>query len=271
MHGFLVEGHSWSHWCQYTSAYIYQTPGLGYKCRLCLLSLSTCARVMVVMCVYYCASGYMLHLCVQSEAACSFVQAFKDMYCVNFTENVSFGRYGITCLPQWSVTRLFLIEKSIPVVLDTIRNSIVYEPLARSDDYLNWSNFLWLSWVLCLIAFGWLIDYAISTWFVQLAKLQMICTFLWLLQFMQAWIWLHDCMLYHPASSNVIRQLNVSRLLHNSASFSMALIKSIILRFSCIQFTRTLTYELYLYKSYKKGLLHRKDIVIGRIAVKRVL
>ena len=27
--------------------------------------------------------------------------------------------------------------KNTPLVLDTIRNGIVYEPLARSDEYLN--------------------------------------------------------------------------------------------------------------------------------------
>ena len=40
---------------------------------------------------------------------------------------------------------------------------------------------------------------------------------------MQAWLWLHDCMLHHPASSNVIRQLIVQclRLLRDSTSFKL--------------------------------------------------
>ena len=29
------------------------------------------------------------------------------------------------------------LTKSAPMILDMIRNGIVYEPLARSDDYLN--------------------------------------------------------------------------------------------------------------------------------------
>ena len=33
------------------------------------------------------------------------------MYCVDFAENISFGRYGIICLPQWSATQLFLDKK----------------------------------------------------------------------------------------------------------------------------------------------------------------
>ena len=32
--------------------------------------------------------------------------------------------------------------KNTPILLDTITNGLVYEPLARIDDYLNLSNFL---------------------------------------------------------------------------------------------------------------------------------
>ena len=35
-----------------------------------------------------------------------------------------------------SLTQLFL-DKNTPIVPDTIRNAIVYEALAKSDDYLN--------------------------------------------------------------------------------------------------------------------------------------
>ena len=92
----------------------------------------------VYLCVCYHASGYIpgLYMYVQSEVAYSFLYAFKDMHCVDFAEDVSFGRYGIICLPRWSATWLFL-DKSTPMVLDTITNGIVYELLARSDDYLN--------------------------------------------------------------------------------------------------------------------------------------
>ena len=66
----------------------------------------------VCLCVCYRASGYIPGLYVQSEAAYSFLQAFKDIYCVDFAENVSFGRYGVICLPWWSATRLFLDKKT---------------------------------------------------------------------------------------------------------------------------------------------------------------
>ena len=46
--------------------------------------------------------------------------------------------------------------KNTPILLDTITNGLVYEPLARSDNYLNWSDFLWPSWLLGLTAFCWL-------------------------------------------------------------------------------------------------------------------
>ena len=85
--------------------------------------------VCVCLCVCYHASGYIPGLYVQSEAAYSFLLAFKDIhaYCVDFTENISFGRYGIICLPQWSATRLFLSTKNTPMILNTIRNGIVYD------------------------------------------------------------------------------------------------------------------------------------------------
>ena len=53
---------------------------------------------------------------------------------MDFAEKVSFGRNGVVCLPQWLASRLFLDQK---MVLDTITNGIVYELLARSEDYLN--------------------------------------------------------------------------------------------------------------------------------------
>ena len=56
-------------------------------------------------CVCYRTSSYKPGLCVQSEAIYSFLY---DIYCVDFTENVLFGRYGIICLPQWLATQLFL-------------------------------------------------------------------------------------------------------------------------------------------------------------------
>ena len=34
------------------------------------------------------------------------------------------------------------MTKNIPIVLDTITNDIVYEALAKSYDYLNWSDSL---------------------------------------------------------------------------------------------------------------------------------
>ena len=37
--------------------------------------------------------------------------------------------------------------KNRQMVLDTITSSTVFETLARSDDYLNYSDFLWLSWL----------------------------------------------------------------------------------------------------------------------------
>ena len=58
------------------------------------------SRVCVCVCVCYLASGYIPGLYIESEAAYSFLWTFKDMCCVDFAENVSFGRYGTICLPQ---------------------------------------------------------------------------------------------------------------------------------------------------------------------------
>ena len=52
---------------------------------------------------------------------------FKDLHCVDFTENVLFRTYA-TMIGDSALT---------PMILDTIMNGIVYELLARSDDYLK--------------------------------------------------------------------------------------------------------------------------------------
>ena len=57
---------------------------------------------------------------------------------MDFTENVSFGRYILCYLPAMMIGNSALSrQKNTPMVLDTIRNGIVYETLARSGDYLN--------------------------------------------------------------------------------------------------------------------------------------
>ena len=56
------------------------------------------------------------------------------MNCVDLAENAPFVRYGIICLdPQVGS----FSTNNIPVVLDMIANSIVYELLARSKNDLN--------------------------------------------------------------------------------------------------------------------------------------
>ena len=99
-----------------------------------------CVRV----CACYCTSDIIpsLHVYVQSEAAYSFLQAFKDLYCVDFAENVSFGRYVWHHLPAMMISDS--LTKNTPMVLDMITNGIVhvYELLARSDDYPNQTDFL---------------------------------------------------------------------------------------------------------------------------------
>ena len=58
------------------------------------------------------------------------------MYCVDFAKNVLFGRCGI--IARHDGWRLGCFStKNTPIVLDTITNSTVYEPLARSDHYLK--------------------------------------------------------------------------------------------------------------------------------------
>ena len=60
---------------------------------------------------------------------------------MNFAENVLFRTEissGVTDLPATNDRRLgSLSTRNTPMVLDMTRNSIVYEPLARSDDYLK--------------------------------------------------------------------------------------------------------------------------------------
>ena len=58
------------------------------------------------------------------------------MYYVDFTENVLFERYALLachddrCLGSLS-------NGNSPLVLDTTANNIIYEPLAKNDDYLK--------------------------------------------------------------------------------------------------------------------------------------
>ena len=55
---------------------------------------------------------------------------------MDFAGNILFGRYGvIACHDDWRLGSLS--TRNTPMVLDMTRNSTVYEPLARSDDYLK--------------------------------------------------------------------------------------------------------------------------------------
>ena len=81
-------------------------------------------------------------------------------------ENLVGGR----CLPVMMISYSALswwIRQSMIHHLDTIRNGIAYEPLARSDNCLNWATFLdclvyasqgfiafcWLNWLICSAAY----------------------------------------------------------------------------------------------------------------------
>ena len=102
----------------------------GYSSHFVCLCICLCVCVSITAL----AATYLVYY-VQSETVYSFLSAFKDLYCVDFTENVSFGRYGVH--DDWQLSSFS--TKNTPVVLDTITNGIAYEPLARArtDDYLN--------------------------------------------------------------------------------------------------------------------------------------
>ena len=53
------------------------------RCCVCV-----CVHICLCVCVCYCASGYIPGLCVQSEAAYSFLSAFKD--CIGWTSLKTF-------------------------------------------------------------------------------------------------------------------------------------------------------------------------------------
>ena len=84
------------------------------------------------MCVCCRASCYIPDLYVQSEVVSSFLRAFKDMYCVDFAENVCSGDMASFACHNDQQLGCFS-TKNTPIVLDTIINGTVYEPLARSD------------------------------------------------------------------------------------------------------------------------------------------
>ena len=70
--------------------------------------------------------------------------AFKDLYCMDFAEKGSFWEIHIwhylpaMMIGDSSLSRQKKKKKiNTSVVLDMITNGIVYELLARSDDYLN--------------------------------------------------------------------------------------------------------------------------------------
>ena len=52
----------------------------------------------VCVCVTTLAATYLVYMFKVRRYTVS--RAFKDLYCVDFAENVSFGSYGIICLPQ---------------------------------------------------------------------------------------------------------------------------------------------------------------------------
>ena len=66
-----------------------------------------------------------------------------DLYCVDFIKNVSFGRYVARLhLPAMTVGDSALSRQKTHHWFDKITNEIAYKPLARSDNYLNWRDFL---------------------------------------------------------------------------------------------------------------------------------
>ena len=77
----------------------------------------------VCVSVYYHANSYIPGLYVQSEVIYSFLQAFKMWRSVPAT------MIGDSALSRQ--------KKNTPMILGTITNSLVYELLASSNDYLN--------------------------------------------------------------------------------------------------------------------------------------
>ena len=62
----------------------------------------------------------------------------KDMYCVDLLKMFPSGHMALfACHDDWLLHSF--LKKTTTIVLDTIRNGIVYKPTARNDD---WSNFL---------------------------------------------------------------------------------------------------------------------------------
>ena len=77
----------------------------SYGSRSVCLCLSVCYRASSHLSGLYGQGKLLIFL-----AACRLLQ-IQCMYCVEFAENISFGRYGITYLPQRWATRLFLDGK----------------------------------------------------------------------------------------------------------------------------------------------------------------
>ena len=134
--------------------------------------------VCVCVCVIF---TYMVYMSKARWHTCSTLWAFKDiiLYYIVWTSLKTFCSRDMASLPSTMIGNLTLSTKNTNVSQHDYKWLSICEPLARNDDYLNWSNFLWLCWVLGLITLCRLIDrsydHDISTWFVQLAKLQMRC------------------------------------------------------------------------------------------------
>ena len=105
---------------------------------------SHCACLSVCLCVWYRASGYIPGLCVLNEVAAVSRRILK--ICIVWTSLKTFHSGDMVLFACHYDRRLCSFStKKTPMVLDTITNDIVCEPL---DNYLN---FLW---VLGFIAFA---------------------------------------------------------------------------------------------------------------------
>ena len=87
--------------------------------------------MVVILCICYCARCYSTYLFYTSKMRHHRVL----LHCVEFAENVLFGRYGVPCYHKDQRLSSVDQKKNTPTVLDTSRNDFVYKPLARSDDY----------------------------------------------------------------------------------------------------------------------------------------
>ena len=127
------------------------------NCWSCIFEISSPFTVVTVFCVWVYVSVCLLpatYLVYMSKVKRHTVSCrlLKTRIVWTWLKTFPLGDVALfACHDDWWLGSFSI--KYTPMILDTMRSGMIYEPLARSDNYVNYNDLLWLSWILGLTAF----------------------------------------------------------------------------------------------------------------------